>query len=137
MGKVVIFCADGTWNGPDQDDDNDGSPDFTNVYKLFIGLDGELSADTLLNAGEQEKSLIAAGRPIQVAKYIHGVGDSKNPIRKLMGGAFGAGIIARRAHSMARRAEKSNPPKRCTNLLLTSTTVPLQRPNAISRGSHS
>lgn len=95
MGKVVIFCADGTWNGPDQDDDNDGSPDFTNVYKLFIGLDGELATDTLLNAGEQEKSLIVSGAPVQVAKYIHGVGDSKNPIRKLMGGAFGAGIIAR------------------------------------------
>lgn len=95
MSKTVIFCADGTWNGPDQDDDNDGSPDFTNVYKLFLGLAGELSPGTIRNADEQEKFLMEGTRLLQVAKYIHGVGDSRNPIRKIMGGAFGAGMIAR------------------------------------------
>jgi len=95
MNKTLIFCADGTWNGPDQDDDNDGSPDCTNVYKLFLGLAGELSPETIRNADEQEKFLMLGGKPIQVAKYIHGVGDSRNPIHKLMGGAFGAGTIAR------------------------------------------
>lgn len=95
MAKTLIFCADGTWNGPNQDDDNDGSPDFTNVYKLFLGLEGELSAATVRNADEQEKFLTDKGKSVQVAKYIHGVGDSRNPIRKIMGGAFGAGTIAR------------------------------------------
>jgi uncharacterized protein (DUF2235 family) len=32
---------------------------------------------------------------VQVAKYIHGVGDSKNLVLKLLGGAVGTGIIAR------------------------------------------
>jgi uncharacterized protein (DUF2235 family) len=95
MAKTLIFCADGTWNGPDEDDDNDGSPDFTNVYKLFLGLEGELSPETIRNADEQEKFLTDGSTPVQVAKYIHGVGDSRNPICKLMGGAFGAGTIAR------------------------------------------
>jgi uncharacterized protein (DUF2235 family) len=95
MAKMLIFCADGTWNGPDQDNDNDGSPDFTNVYKLFIGLEGDLSPETIRNADEQEKFLKDGSKTIQVAKYIHGVGDSRNPIRKIMGGAFGAGTIAR------------------------------------------
>lgn len=95
MNKTLIFCADGTWNGPNQDDDNDGSPDFTNVYKLFLGLEGELSPETLRNADEQEKWLMYGVRPVQIAKYIHGVGDSRNPIHRIIGGAFGAGIIAR------------------------------------------
>ncbi len=95
MSKTLIFCADGTWNGPDQDDDNDGAPDFTNVYKLFLGLEGELSPETICSADEQEKFLKKGTPLVQVAKYIHGVGDSRNPIRKLLGGAFGAGTIAR------------------------------------------
>lgn len=90
MSKMVIFCADGTWNGPGQDDDKDGLPDPTNVYKLFCGLAGSLSTDSLRQADEQEKS-----NQEQVAKYINGVGDSRNPIIKMMGGAFGAGIVSR------------------------------------------
>ncbi len=90
MKKTIIFCADGTWNGPDQDDNNDGLSDPTNVYKLFCGLAGSLSIDSLREADEQEKS----GQG-QVAKYINGVGDSRNPIIRMMGGAFGAGIISR------------------------------------------
>jgi uncharacterized protein (DUF2235 family) len=95
MAKTLIFCADGTWNGPDQDDDNDGSSDSTNVFKLFFGLEGELSQETIRDADEQEKFLAEGAKPVQVAKYIHGVGDSRNPIRKILGGAFGAGTIAR------------------------------------------
>lgn len=95
MSKTLIFCADGTWNGTDQDDDKDGSPDFTNVYKLFLGLKGELSPETIRIADEQEKFLMDGAGSVQVAKYIHGVGDSRNPIYKILGGAFGAGTIAR------------------------------------------
>ena len=95
MAKTLIFCADGTWNGPDQDDDNDGSPDSTNIFKLFYGLEGELSQESIREADEQEKFLMEGAKTVQVAKYIHGVGDSRNPIRKILGGAFGAGTIAR------------------------------------------
>jgi uncharacterized protein (DUF2235 family) len=95
MGKTIVFCADGTWNGPNQDEDGDKVPDVTNVFKLFVGLSGMPTAGSILAADEQEKMLVVAGATLQVAKYIHGVGDSRNPIIKLMGGAFGSGIIAR------------------------------------------
>jgi uncharacterized protein (DUF2235 family) len=95
MSKTIVFCADGTWNDPNEDENHDHTPDPTNVYKLFTGLDGDLSPDSLLLADEQEKELQVAGATVQIAKYIHGVGDSRNPIIKIMGGAFGAGIISR------------------------------------------
>jgi uncharacterized protein (DUF2235 family) len=95
MSKTIVFCADGTWNNPGEDENHDSTPDPTNVYKLFTGLAGELDPDTLLLADEQEKVLNEGGAPTQVAKYLHGVGDSSNPIIKLLGGAFGAGIISR------------------------------------------
>ena len=40
MEKNIIFCADGTWNNPNQDHDGDEIADPTNVYKLFLCLDG-------------------------------------------------------------------------------------------------
>jgi uncharacterized protein (DUF2235 family) len=95
MAKTIVFCADGTWNGPGQDEDGDRQADPTNVYKLFYGLAGSNDADSLRDAEEQEKSLLQNGVLLQKAKYIHGVGDSRNPIHKLFGGAFGAGILAR------------------------------------------
>ncbi|HEX5356182.1 MAG TPA: DUF2235 domain-containing protein [Aquabacterium sp.] len=95
MSKNIIFCADGTWNSPGQDDNTDGTPDCTNVYKTFLALSGGLSTRSLLDAGEQEKVLDGVKGVQQVAKYIHGVGDSRNPIRKVFGGATGAGTIAR------------------------------------------
>lgn len=100
MSKTVIFCADGTWNGSGQDDDNDGLSDPTNVYKLFCGLAGPLSTASVREADEQEKS-----EQGQVAKYINGVGDSRNPIISMMGGAFGAGIVSRivRGHTFISR----------------------------------
>ena len=39
--------------------------------------------------------MITDGQTQQIAKYLHGVGDSRNPIIKLLGGAFGVGVIAR------------------------------------------
>jgi hypothetical protein len=36
MAKNIVFCADGTWNSPSQDDDRDETADPTNVYKLFV-----------------------------------------------------------------------------------------------------
>ena len=95
MPKTIVFCADGTWNSPGNDQDSDELPDPTNVYKLFLALTGELASESLRNADEQEKSHTLGGELRQVAKYIHGVGDSRNPIIKLMGGTFGAGVVSR------------------------------------------
>jgi uncharacterized protein (DUF2235 family) len=96
MSKNIIFCADGTWNGPNQQDDDDGLPDFTNVYRLYTDLVG-VDDPTLLKLGnEQEKTVTtASGNVTQIAKYLHGVGDSRNWYVKIMGGVFGAGIIER------------------------------------------
>jgi uncharacterized protein (DUF2235 family) len=45
MAKNIIFCADGTWNSPGQDENSDGTPDQTNVVKLFLALSGDLETD--------------------------------------------------------------------------------------------
>ncbi|CAM3927925.1 DUF2235 domain-containing protein [Rahnella victoriana] len=96
MSKNIIFCADGTWNGPMQDDNNDGLTDITNVYKLFLDIRGELDTVSLKLKDEQEKTTRdATGVITQVAKYIHGVGDSENFLNKLLGGALGLGIVER------------------------------------------
>lgn len=49
MTKNIIFCADGTWNYPGQDENNDGLPDQTNVYKLFLALKGRSDNGTLMD----------------------------------------------------------------------------------------
>src|SRR5262245_36390939 len=96
MSKNIIFCADGTWNGPNQDEDNDRVPDPTNVFKLFVNMAGVDSADTTLLRAEQERKLTGpAGAVEQVAKYLHGVGDSNNFLVKALGGTGGAGLITR------------------------------------------
>jgi|SRR5215472_4009228 len=95
MAKKIVFCADGTWNNPYEDETSEHPADPTNVYKLFLCLAGSLSHDSLLNSDEQEKELTENGQTRQIAKYIHGVGDSRNPINKLLGGVFGAGVISR------------------------------------------
>jgi len=94
VANTIVFLADGTWNSPDQDADEDGSPDFTNVYKMFLALAGDDPAGAFKSAREQEKEMRRDGI-VQIAKYIHGVGDSTNPIMRVVGGAFGGGIIAR------------------------------------------
>ena len=95
MPKNIVFCADGTWNSPNQDDNHDQLPDPSNVYKFFLSLEGELASDSLKAADEQEKQCTIDGKVVQVSKYIHGVGDSRNPLVKFMGGTFGSGIITR------------------------------------------
>ncbi|MBF0126321.1 MAG: DUF2235 domain-containing protein, partial [Magnetococcales bacterium] len=96
MSKNLIFCADGTWNGPDDDDDKDGVPDHTNVLKLFFNLAGQDTLGTYRMSNEQERIMRKAdGAITQVAKYLHGVGDSNNWLKKILGGGFGAGVISR------------------------------------------
>jgi glutathione S-transferase len=93
--KSLIFCADGTWNGTDVDKDEDGELDTTNVLKLFHLLAGETTLESRRLKDEIEKELHEGTQLVQVAKYLHGVGDSGNPIKRLLGGTFGAGVIAR------------------------------------------
>jgi hypothetical protein len=123
MAKTIVFCADGTWNGPDDDKtapaagvtaadasgmppppDGHGpagtcgcEPQLTNVCKLFAWLDGDLlPTKTTWGGVEMEKALVdPSGAPVQVAKYLHGVGNSKQLLDKLAGGAFGVGVTAR------------------------------------------
>ena len=94
--KTIIFCADGTWNGSGSEDDDDANPPITNVLKLFLALDGQETAADWHKVKEQELRLLDEdGALLQTAKYIHGVGDSSNPLVKLLGGVFGVGLIAR------------------------------------------
>ena len=62
MSKRIVFCADGTW---------DTSDSHTNVYRLYKAL------------------LVSAS---QISFYDDGVGSDGNPITRLIGGAFGAGL---------------------------------------------
>jgi len=107
--KHILYCADGTWNGPGEmgatadASDIDGSVSreadlgtVTNVVKLFSNLAGSVTPATAALPNEQEKELPdGAGSLAQVAKYMHGVGDSPNLVIKALGGAFGYGVIAR------------------------------------------
>src|SRR5689334_13337454 len=106
MSKQIIFCADGTWNGPGDSSATDidstaqqdpiAESEVTNVVKLFVNLRGQVTAETQALKNETETVCRdAAGNALQVAKYLHGVGDSKNPVMKVLGGMFGVGVIAR------------------------------------------
>lgn len=63
MGKRIMFCADGTW---------DGTSNNTNVVKIFNAI--QVSAE-------------------QLPFYDNGVGADGTPIEKLAGGAFGLGLF--------------------------------------------
>ncbi len=96
MGKNIVFCADGTWNGPGEADHDDQNAPASNVYKLFLALAGTDDPGTVRLAKEQERTLKTAdGGIVQVAKYLHGVGNSTNLLDKFIGGMFGAGLITR------------------------------------------
>jgi uncharacterized protein (DUF2235 family) len=107
MAKQIIFCADGTWNGPgdppgtsDIDSATPQDPvindEVTNVVKLFVNLRGQVTAESQALHDETETVFKdPAGNLVQVAKYLHGVGDSKNAVKKVLGGVFGVGVIAR------------------------------------------
>src|SRR6478672_6714593 len=98
--KHILYCADGTWNGPgDPVTANDidapatktgeGMARSTNVWKLFVDLAGLVTPETVALPSEQEKVCSGVGGlPVQVAKYMHGVGDSSNLALKALGGVF-------------------------------------------------
>lgn len=95
MPKTIIFAADGTWNGPSVSENNAAEPT-SNVFKLFAHLAGMSVFEDGPKGDEQVKILTSdAGAPMQVAKYIHGVGDANNFLVKVLGGALGSGLITR------------------------------------------
>lgn len=96
MAKNIVVCFDGTWNGVGVDSDRDDVPEETNVLRLYRLLAGDTTAETRDLPDEEERfAKNASGALTQVAKYLHGVGDVTNPIGRLFGGAFGAGIVKR------------------------------------------
>jgi len=96
MAKTIIFCADGTWNRPGEADPADSSATPTNVFKLFSNLLGVDDPADISLADEQERSAVdPTGTVLQIAKYLHGVGDSDNFLIRILGGTLGAGIISR------------------------------------------
>lgn len=71
MPKNIVFCADGTWYGPGQPDTDDQNSPASNVFKLFLDLDGAVTPATAQLAKEQERQLTAAdGSVVQLAKYL-------------------------------------------------------------------
>ncbi len=57
MSKFIVFCADGTWNGPGQPSE---APDHTNVLKIYRMLGGTPIVAGAEFAPEQEKVLLDA-----------------------------------------------------------------------------
>jgi uncharacterized protein (DUF2235 family) len=106
VAKQIVFCADGTWNGPGDapsatdidaatQSDTELDDGVTNVVKLFSALAGQATPETQALRNETEIVQRDGDGVTQVAKYLHGVGDSKNPISRVLGGVLGAGVIAR------------------------------------------
>jgi len=99
MPKNIVFCADGTDDGPGVNYAPPGGlppqllPDVTNVFKLFVQLNRAPLQNG--NAMEQETQEVEAGQVIQWSKYLNGVGSGDGPIVNLFGGALGAGLAAR------------------------------------------
>lgn len=95
--KKIILCLDGTWNGVVNKNGkfvlNDKETPATNVLKIFNTLQGQRY--TILDDKEYEKVLIQNNEKVQIAKYIHGVGDSNGVINKYLEGIFGKGVLAR------------------------------------------
>ena len=100
MAKNIIFCADGTWNNPDDEvlQGKIADPP-SNVFKIFNHLEGRMTSNTKVTdiTGQiLEREKRTQGEPmLQVAKYINGVGNSENKIQEMIGGGFGAGLIKR------------------------------------------
>jgi hypothetical protein len=90
MPKHILVCSDGTWDGAE----NTPGACATNVLKLFNSLAGDLTVGTPADP-QQERTALANGAPSQIAKYIHGVGDSSNWLDQKLGGYFGTGLVAR------------------------------------------
>lgn len=99
MAKNIIFCADGTWNNPDDEVLMGKIADPpSNVFKLFNHLEGRMTSNTKVTdiTGQiLEREKRTTDPTTQVAKYINGVGSANNKVQEMIGGGFGTGLITR------------------------------------------
>lgn len=82
MPKNILFCADGTWNRPD-DTNSEGLDTSTNVWKLFSALEG--------TAEKRGSSWYQKQTSQQIAFYDDGVGTNHDVLFRLLGGSMGFG----------------------------------------------
>jgi uncharacterized protein (DUF2235 family) len=114
--KTIIFLADGTCNDSDP---NDGDDRITNVFKLYLDLEGITHSRS--DRDLQLKQVIDAnGCVTQTAFYIWGIGSQKNPIKifgfntgvdpdQLLDSAFGGGFEERLLKGYAYISSQYNP----------------------------
>lgn len=101
MSKTIVYCADGTWNGPgskSEGREND-PPCVSNVYRVYRWLQGVTVSqpDGGVGLERQEKKLTrSAGDVEQLALYCHGVGSNKLLAGSVaIGGTLGGGLTTR------------------------------------------
>lgn len=94
VSKNIIFCADSNWSGPSEDSGEEQIRDITNVYKFYLNLDGQDTPESRQSESERERVLEIDGRPQQIANYIAGAGASASLLQKMLGGVFGASLVA-------------------------------------------
>ena len=111
--KRVIFCADGTWNVRDQVDKATKKRHPSNVTKVARAI--RPRASTGID---------------QVVYYHDGVGTAGG-LDRFTGGAFGEGIEANIASSIASSSTTTNPATTSTS----SASAAGHSPSALSRGS--
>ena len=99
MAKIILIQKDGIWNKPIEEIDQDTDAP-SNVFKLFNLLAGKQGDGIHFNMAtgrisEYEKNYIVDTQTVQIAKYINGVGNSSVKLNRILGGAFGFGLIER------------------------------------------
>ncbi|SKD06314.1 T6SS phospholipase effector Tle1-like catalytic domain-containing protein [Paraburkholderia hospita] len=101
MTKTIVYCADGTWNGPGStaEEREKDPPGKSNVYKVYRWLQGVAvdHPDGGIGLERQEKKLTRTdGDTEQLALYCHGVGSNKLlPDMVVLGGTLGGGLTTR------------------------------------------
>ncbi len=115
MGKVIVYCADGTWNGSGVDERFEkDKPGLSNVFHLFDFLDGQLHVPTSegVSLKVQTKELRATdGTVAQIAMYCHGVGENQRNVEEsAIGGVFGGGLTTRLREGYAFISSQYNGP---------------------------
>lgn len=92
--KNIVFCADGTWNGPKETDPS-GVDTPSNVQLLFQGLAGDFMTPVGAEMEREIKPSASGDGPPQIAKYIHGIGDTTVELARKIEGDFGMGLVHR------------------------------------------
>lgn len=92
--KNIVLCADGTWNGPmEVDPAGVGTP--SNVQLLFQRLAGQRTTPVGIEMERKLEAPANGNGPAQIAKYIHGIGDTNDKIARVLEGDFGIGLVHR------------------------------------------